>query len=560
MKNIWSGNQQWDLRIIGQTRSLMFLEVDDGKHGSELWKTDGTTKGTTMVKELLKGPAGFSLDSAIVIGDKLWFAGPRKGWVALWNSDGTAKGTKAVKHFSQWKPYSYIGEIGSAGGSCYLSATDGTHGLELWRSDGTSKGTVMVKDILAREGDGIPSGEEASMLGSTYFFNGSTKLGDFSLWSSDGSSKGTTAVKRFNPIKEFIDDRHFVVGGRLLLETSDPEKDRHFVWSTDGTRKGMRREKKLPGPIAPGFTADAEGKSFVVSDGGLHLLRWNHRAGHLRLATGITVAQRSHDQMAVMNGSVYFGSRDRDTWIPSLMASDGTTAGTRAVKSFSNNHSTPFDPVIWKGALYFLTTNQEKSQLWKSDGTEEGTEVMQEFTTNLADWLQLHPAGERLVLFIRPAHEHLRVLGWDGTNAPVELLSLRRFGSGDMGPRNVIRGGNEIFFSGTLGSTNGRIWRTDGTTDGTFAIWEGDTDGPKGASSFCIAGSHLYFAASDEAHGLELWRSDGTAAGTSIHADIVPGPGDSEPQGLRSDGKHLFFNARTEIGREPWILENVGNR
>ena len=42
---------------------IELFTVDDGVHGRELWRTDGTATGTFLVKDILPGSVGSGLGS-----------------------------------------------------------------------------------------------------------------------------------------------------------------------------------------------------------------------------------------------------------------------------------------------------------------------------------------------------------------------------------------------------------------------------------------------------------------------------------------------------------------
>src|SRR5437667_6171378 len=64
----------------------------------------------------------------------------------------------------------------------------------------------------------------------------------------------------------------------------------------------------------------------------------------------------------------------------------------------------------------------------------------------------------------------------------------------------------------------GELWRSDGTTAGTFRI-------KNGQSWYLInVNGTLFFVMDDETHGDELWKSDGTEPGTVLVNDLNPGP------------------------------------
>ena len=65
----------------------------------------------------------------------------------LWKSDGTSSGTVMVKDINSGSSSSFPYDLTAVGNTLYFQANDGTNGEELWKSDGTASGTVMVKDI-----------------------------------------------------------------------------------------------------------------------------------------------------------------------------------------------------------------------------------------------------------------------------------------------------------------------------------------------------------------------------------------------------------------------------
>lgn len=192
---------------------------------------------------------------------------------------------------------------------------------------------------------------------------------------------------------------------------------------------------------------------------------------------------------------------------PVLVGDLNTTPGEGSDPGLSG-----FFPTIGSQTLFDAVTPTTGRELWRTDGTAEGT---------------------RLVADLWPARE---------SSFP------QRFGSV----------GGVLFFSATDGATDA-LWRSDGSAAGTWRV-----SGLSPSSQFHNAsapvdvGGIAYFAAWDDDAGRELWRSDGTPEGTWLVRDIAPGEKGSDPRWLSALGDLLFFSASDgERDRELWVSDGT---
>ena len=102
--------------------------------------------GTFLVKDIHPGPSGSSFpDDLTNVNGTLYFqANDGAHGVELWKSNGTAAGTVMVRDIDSGSSGSGPGDLTNVNGELYFTANDGVHGEELWKSDGTAGGTVMV--------------------------------------------------------------------------------------------------------------------------------------------------------------------------------------------------------------------------------------------------------------------------------------------------------------------------------------------------------------------------------------------------------------------------------
>lgn len=139
--------------IVNLNNNLIFM-ANDIVHGAEVWYSDGTSDGTTMLKDINPGegsafPAYFDgAESFVELNGELFFrANDGIHGDELWKTDGTENGTVMVSDIRPGELGSYPHYLTKFKQSLYFISDDGENGIELWKTDGTAQGTHQVGDI-----------------------------------------------------------------------------------------------------------------------------------------------------------------------------------------------------------------------------------------------------------------------------------------------------------------------------------------------------------------------------------------------------------------------------
>lgn len=158
-------------------------------HGYELWRTDGTAAGTTLVKDINPGRRSSHITHMTATSDRIYFtADDGVHGKELWTSDGTAAGTRLVRDHRPGTQQAPVQVTTSVGNVLFYVVNDHQTGTELWRTDGTPAGTRVVKDISpGPQGAGMA---ELVSVGSKVFYLRQYR----DLWVSDGTEAGTKHV------------------------------------------------------------------------------------------------------------------------------------------------------------------------------------------------------------------------------------------------------------------------------------------------------------------------------------------------------------------------------
>jgi trimeric autotransporter adhesin len=152
-----NGCQVFETFFADNGSGKMFFAANDQVNNMKIFITDGTVGGTSNVSPG-NGPSLASIQPYLTLGGILYgvFTEATAG-DELWRSDGTSAGTYLIKDI-------YPGWLGSSitnftviGSKMYFSAKDLNTGKEPWSSDGTNSGTNIMADVHTT-GSSDPSG------------------------------------------------------------------------------------------------------------------------------------------------------------------------------------------------------------------------------------------------------------------------------------------------------------------------------------------------------------------------------------------------------------------
>ncbi len=216
------------LTNLTNVNGTLYFDGYDYTHGVELWKSDGTTAGTVLVKDINLGDLNSSPTNLTNINGTLFFGakdGNNQGFYELWKSDGTAAGTVQLA-LGDNNPYNNPRSFTNVNGTLFFVSSD-----NLWKSDGTASGTVPITTYNYNP-NFIPL--SLTSLNGTLFFsylNYSTL--DYELWESDGTASGTVVVKPGNYNLTDLTN----VNGTLFFAATDSTNGTE-LWKSDGTAAG----------------------------------------------------------------------------------------------------------------------------------------------------------------------------------------------------------------------------------------------------------------------------------------------------------------------------------
>lgn len=484
------------LWVRGTENSLFFTEPRDD--GPVLWKIDETTVRPQLLPDGAPLPVPFA-----DIGDTTLYWSSEEGRQALWAEspdseelisirDGLVGESGSSTHDlvlpqaigdlflnrSSWSFYSRNGVTTSVlqhpcvsvqladDFYCMNATVDRDNRLVgLWRSDGTIDGTELLVEIDATRTS--QSAESLTVAGSLLYF-----LGDRGeVYRSDGTAAGTYVI---HDDGRYVSPYSFTAAGDKLLfyeYHSSSRGEETVFYVSDGTEEGTRSFAPLEGQQRVLRGTKTFGYA-LLSGGGIWALDLSG------MGTQLLIEGLANNRADSIGDTLYFFAAHNEYKL-GLWRTNGTIDGTEFVHGISADcdECRIVGPIVLGSELYFL----HDQNLWKSDGTENGTAVV--------------TAGVRTMIGIGKDAIYLTIA-------------------------------DEI--SGT------ELWQTDGTLEGTVQLTDINpgSDSSVESTRAVEAGDFVYFLADDGFHGEEFWR-----------IRLAPTPGDTDGNRTVDFADYLLFSA-----------------
>lgn len=427
-----------------EMNGIWYFSAYSANEGSELWRTDGTTAGTYLVKDINPGTADGDLEYyPNKLNNKIYFsATTAANGNELWSSDGTTAGTQMVADINPGTAGSFIFQTTVYNNKIYFVVNTPTYGEELWGTDGTAAGTQIVKDINPGLGSAGISLSRLSIVNDKLLFTANDGTNGSRLWSTDGTAAGTKMISPTMNVNNIIGAGSTTMNNNIYFPGTAGGTQ---LWKSDGTEAGTMK------------VAD------IVSVTG---------------GSGINIP-------VTVGNNIFFKVGTKELW-----KSDGTAAGTVLVKNmeavsnggtFSPQYMLAYDNntlIFTCNYTFSWEANPWGCELWKSDGTDAGTTLVKSFTT-LNGSVGVTPNnftkynGKYYFMAYKSGAVYYELWKTDAT--PAGTTTVRNTTQFDGSYPDGITVANGLMYYitwGASGSTNYGLWQSDGTDAGTQKITE----------------------------------------------------------------------------------------
>lgn len=379
----------------------VFFTASDGIHGNELWRTDLSEVNTALFMDLELGSAGTSFTDAVANDTICYFVTGTIGDYNLWKTDGTVEGTENIASDDVQYSLSAISRLYLSNDKLFILV-----GHKLYATDGTAEGTILIPN----EGGG--QYEEIDVSGNELLFRNVNR----DVWITDGTVTGTLKLPR--PFGEY-----------------------NYITSMTFTDEEVFAEYE---------TSSFNGGNYVTT---LHLVKllntsgvysWKEIASH----AGEDFVNNYEVYPASWNNSLFYWSNIcRNNYVVSfdLRLTNGEVGDSKVIKRIQIEKLDEIITFKTSHLFYFICSKSSGSELWRSDGTEEGTFKLLDFSS--AYYLSYQEHNRRLYFSVTHPDYGTELWETDGTVTGTKIRVDHLAGEQNSFISNLLVKGDTLFFS-----------------------------------------------------------------------------------------------------------------
>ncbi|MEC8215272.1 MAG: ELWxxDGT repeat protein, partial [Cyanobacteriota bacterium] len=399
-----SGSNPSGLEVLNES---LYFSADNGKSGSELWTSDGTSTSTRLVRNINPGKKSSSPSSLISFNQNLYFsADDGKSGTELWTSNGTKDGTKRVADINPGPSSSNPSNMTTLDGALLFAADDGQDGQELWKYDRSNDKPTQIKNINSNSSS-LP--RDLTKFDQKVYFSAEGNIYGRELWVSNGSNNGTKLFHDIYPgglssdpqdITTFKDNLYFTAvsfGGRQVWKSNGSQGGTNKISPISSQQIFSDVEELTATPDRLFYTAQTSIQSDEETDNvnqsndsttnedttantdtdvsaarrsiGRELWTSKGSADSMKLVLDIYEGPGSSDptELTAIGNKIYFsaddGANGEELWV-----SDGTDFGTQRLTDINPGakNASPRDITALDDSIYFTAINEKTGrELWR---------------------------------------------------------------------------------------------------------------------------------------------------------------------------------------------------
>ena len=370
------------IHLVSIGDKIVFIARNNNNGNYEPWVSDGTTEGTFMIKDINNNPNSGSMspaDRIVVLNNIAYFAADDGvHGRELWKTDGTPEGTQMVLDLNPGSAHANVSNLCVFGDKILFSASIPAYGNEIWCTQGTEESTIMLADLYTGTYSSSPHDFFAG-INSVYFKT--TTIGGF--FHSSGTP-ATTGIITTEVTPGILSEPYYTIhnqavyfngtgtpstggGGRQLwMVTPDNQPTRVTNIISEQTDLNPTRITSLGSFLFFAGEQYPHGQElWVNTPENTYMVKDINPSGHANISLIIAFKNK-----VVFNA--WTSTHGIEVWV-----SDGTAEGTFLFQDINPGpvNSGFIHPKIFDNTLYFTASNGGAEKIWKLNDYDNPAEI-----------------------------------------------------------------------------------------------------------------------------------------------------------------------------------------